>query len=420
MSRQINLKKVSKSTNGATSNTVKTFLSFCKELNIYSINIVDLEELKNVLSRFYAGCRTEKGELYQVNSMHSIHNGLQRHFLMVRNIDIINDNFFVESNACFQNVIVKIRSTVKGHVSHYPEIESEDLSKLYNSFNTDTPTGLLEKVWMDIMIYFTRRGHENLREMTWETFDVGTDTSGKRFVYQKAGENDKNHSSSDDQFDTIGEGHMYETAKPGCPVESFIKYVNHLNPKQTAFWQRPKENWSPTDILFSNVPLGTKYLGNILSKMSIKYHLCQRYTNHSVRVTGLQALEDANIEGPHIIRISGHKNDCSIKHYARKLSAARKRTISSVLSSVTDCGKENVVSSITECEKENILQSPQQANLNQTTTDFSIDLSTEDDDFLSHIPSSMLSRNSVMSSLKCNQPIFYNCSVTINYNNYNH
>ena len=66
------------------------------------------------------------------------------------------------------------------------------------------------------------------------------------------------------------------------------------------------------------------------------------------------------------------------------------------------CGKENVVSSVTECEKENVLQSPQQANLNQTTTDFSIDLSTEDDDFLSHIPSSMLSRNSVMSSLKCN------------------
>ena len=84
-------KKVSKSTNGATSNAVKTFLSFCKQLNIYSINIVDLEELKNVLSRFYAGCPTEKGELYKVNSMHSIRNGLQRHFLVVRNIDIIND-----------------------------------------------------------------------------------------------------------------------------------------------------------------------------------------------------------------------------------------------------------------------------------------------------------------------------------------
>ena len=147
----------------------------------------------------------------------------------------------------------------------------------------------------------------------------------------------------------------------------------------------------------------------MLSKMSIKYHLSQRYTNHSVRVTGLQALEDANIEGRHIIRISGHKNDSSIKHYARKLSAARKRTISSVLSSVTECKKENFPQP-SECK---------QAKLNQTTTDFSIHLSTEDDDFLSRIPSSLLSRNNVISSSKSNQPIFYNCSVTINYN-YNH
>ena len=43
-----------------------------------------------------------------------------------------------------------------------------------------------------------------------------------------------------------------------------------------------KENWSLTGIWFSNVPPGAKYLGNILSKMSIKY---QCYTNHSVQIT---------------------------------------------------------------------------------------------------------------------------------------
>ena len=67
----------------------------------------------------------------------------------------------------------------------------------------------------------------------------------------------------------------------------------------------------------------------MLSKMSIKYDLSQRYTNH-------------DIDGRHIIRITGHKNEDSIKHYARKFSAARKRNISSILSSVVD--KENVAS----------------------------------------------------------------------------
>ena len=95
-----------------------------------------------------------------------------------------------------------------------------------------------------------------------------------------------------------------------------------------------KENWSPTDIWFPNVPPGAKYLGNMLSKMSIKF---QCYTNHSVRVTRLQALEDTDIEGRNIIRIIGHKNNFSIKHYVKKLSTARKIKISSVLSIVTMC-----------------------------------------------------------------------------------
>ena len=82
----------------------------------------------------------------------------------------------------------------------------------------------------------------------------------------------------------------------------------------------------------------------MLAKLSIKYVLSQRYTNHSLRVTGLQALEDANIEGRHIIRVSGHKSEDSIKHYARNLSAARKRNISAILSSkVADStNKENL------------------------------------------------------------------------------
>ena len=58
-----------------------------------------------------------------------------------------------------------------------------------------------------------------------------------------------------------------------------------------------KENWSLTDMV-SNVPPGAKYLGNMLSVMSIKY---QCYTNHSARFTRLQALEDFNIDGHHVI-----------------------------------------------------------------------------------------------------------------------
>ena len=66
--------------------------------------------------------------------------------------------------------------------------------------------------------------------------------------------------------------------------------------------------------------------------LSAKYGLSQRYANHSIRVTSLQVLEDHNIEGRHIIRISGHKSTASVQSYARRLSASRKRNISTCFS----------------------------------------------------------------------------------------
>ena len=113
----------------------------------------------------------------------------------------------------------------------------------------------------------------------------------------------------------------------------FKKYISKLNPKQDSLWQRPKQNVSENDSTwYCNVPHGEKHLGSMLSHMSLKYNLSQRYTNHSLRVTSLKTLDDAKMEGRHIIRVSGHKSVSSVENYARKLSTSRKRSISSVLS----------------------------------------------------------------------------------------
>ena len=140
---------------------------------------VEKTKLKDILSKFYAGCRTEKGELYKVNSLNAIRSGLQRYFLEIGNFDIINDEYFRESNVCFQNILAVVKSSGKGQIDHYPEVEPEDLNLLYSSFDIDSPTGLMEKVWLDIMVFFIRRGRENLRAMTKTTFSISADASGK-------------------------------------------------------------------------------------------------------------------------------------------------------------------------------------------------------------------------------------------------
>ena len=61
-----------------------------------------------------------------------------------------------------------------GKVEHYKAISEDDMSTLYKSsvFETDTPVGLLRKVFFEVMFYLCRRGEENLRELTARDFTV--------------------------------------------------------------------------------------------------------------------------------------------------------------------------------------------------------------------------------------------------------
>lgn len=57
---------------------------------------------------------------------------------------------------------------------HKEEIESEDIDNMYSSlaFNIDTPSGLLNKVWFELCLYYCRRGRENQRDMSPANFEI--------------------------------------------------------------------------------------------------------------------------------------------------------------------------------------------------------------------------------------------------------
>ena len=107
-------------------------------------------------------------------------------------------------------------------------------------------------------------------------------------MYERSGQKSQHHE----------EGRIYETNTPECPVRWFVKYISLLRPIQPAFWQRPRESGKATgSIWYCSTPLGEKTLGSLMPKISIKYKLSGQYTNHSIRVTSLQVLEDKNVEG---------------------------------------------------------------------------------------------------------------------------
>ena len=67
---------------------------------------------------------------------------------------------------------MELKRLGKAKVEHKPSIDREDLKKLHESeaFNTATPKGLQNKVWFKVMLFFCRRGRENLRELQSDSF----------------------------------------------------------------------------------------------------------------------------------------------------------------------------------------------------------------------------------------------------------
>ena len=67
---------------------------------------------------------------------------------------------------------------------------------------------LQEMVLFYIIYYGGRRGRENLRHMTEDSFRVDEDSDGRKYIHQVKKELTKNHTAKD--FDKINEARIYE------------------------------------------------------------------------------------------------------------------------------------------------------------------------------------------------------------------
>jgi len=63
----------------------------------------------------------------------------------------------------------------------------------------------------------------------------------------------------------------------------------------------------------------------MMTKISELSKLSMVYTNHSIRATAIIEMDEEGIATTHIMRVSGHKGEESVKHYVRILSDKKKR-----------------------------------------------------------------------------------------------
>ena len=77
--------------------------------------------------------------------------------------------------------------------------------------------------------------------------------------------------------------------------------------------------------------VGERTLGDKMKKLSIAAKLSCIYTNHSIRATTITILDECGYEARHIIAVSGHRSESSIRSYAAQTSLSTKRKMSETL-----------------------------------------------------------------------------------------
>ena len=82
-----------------------------------------------------------------------------------------------------------------------------------------------------------------------------------------------------------------------------------------------------------------------MSSISKELKLSQKYTNHCIRATAVSLLDESNFDARHIMRVSGHKSESSIRSYSRRLSEVKHKEISHALR--RDCSVKNLESTST-------------------------------------------------------------------------
>jgi hypothetical protein len=215
--------------------------AFCASRNIIFHDLEQISEadLCSQLKSFYAAVQSQKGDLYSKKSMISVRYGIQKHFLKIKNIDVVNNDVFKPANLLFHAMLVRLKQAGKGVSVHKPPMEVDDIAIIYKSFNLDEPTDLQNNVFVDFMLFYCNRGRENLRELKKTDFSFHGSSDDKYIALRNL--STKNHcGDSKDDNESQG-GRLYVMSScPLCPVKLFVKYLSVLHPDCDYFWPRPK------------------------------------------------------------------------------------------------------------------------------------------------------------------------------------
>jgi hypothetical protein len=142
-----------------------------------------VEELDEVLSRFYAEVRKTNGEEYEPDSLKVMQASLDR-FLREEGYSksILRDNEFLKSRKVLEGKAKKLRRDGLGKQPNKAKSLTNEEEKILWELGGDNPRSLTNTLWWLLTQHFGLRGRQEHHEMNVEDFSLQRDDGGIEFV----------------------------------------------------------------------------------------------------------------------------------------------------------------------------------------------------------------------------------------------
>ena len=131
-----------------------------------------------------------------------------------------------------------------------------------------------------------------------------------------------------------------------CPIQVWKLYTSKLSNKINNLWQKPRSGkvFYDDKEWFEGRVVGKDPLERFMKFLSEELKLSINYTNHSIRATVITTLDQNGFEARHIMKLSSHKNEATIKEYAVKCPDTKKREMCDSLSNAIKPKKSKITS----------------------------------------------------------------------------
>jgi len=108
--------------------------------------------------------------------------------------------------------------------------------------------------------------------------------------------------------------------------------IERFDPSATSLFNHCVKNASlDENIWYSNTSVKQYQFSHFMSDISRNADCSRLYTPHCLRPTDIQGMNDAGYEIRHIMYMSGHKNEGSVRSYNRDCSSTQKKAMSDSL-----------------------------------------------------------------------------------------